>query len=93
MPEPLDDSDLLNRLTILHWHTAAELAKVIAIFRRRAVSVTVAGQQLRALERAGKVERRPRQEPWGYGVAEFRLADNGRPREPSVPLWSPHRPP
>ena len=37
----VDDSDLLNRLTILHWHTAAELAKEIALFRRRAVSVTV----------------------------------------------------
>jgi hypothetical protein len=55
--------------------------------------VTVAEQQLRALERAGKVERRPRQETWGYGAAEFSLADNGRPREPSAALWSPHRQP
>ena len=91
MPEPraprhevsgsVDDSDLLNRLTILQWNTAAELAKEIV------------EQQLRALEHAGLVERRPRQEPWGYGAAEFRLADNGRPREPSGPLWSPHRHP
>lgn len=87
----MTDLDLLNRLTTVAWLSAAELARQVAAYRRRAVAVDAVDQRLRALEEAGAVERQPRElANGGYCGAEYRLTERGAQQRLPGRLWSPH---
>jgi hypothetical protein len=74
----INESEILNRLTIVSWQTLAELTKELAAYYCRAISTRDVRAVLAVLEGRGCVSRRPREEAGHcYGAEEYQLTDEG----------------